>query len=359
MEQQRVVWLSVDPVRRKVDFYPTLIAQRIEKEFSERDRLSHATCVLGKDFFNATIHFHINGSFYQTTPGVSMGYRGGFKQPGYRSVLRNVVPENGRLKVYAKSCNGEWRIAATSHDSDIEFDEAIPEEAIITGTEFSQEDLQISPWKSEELSDNSDKLIVIWQWCRGTYIDGDPFKLSDQWWVPYNQENNESIENAFVNNLTETTIELPVIGSRKLVFVNNSSYAMQNSMDNAKVRNVRRVLKTVAELNKMFDSIQNPPVSHSEILAGLSESDIPHQFLCPILQEIMTDPVKTVDGFTYERDAIQRWFQIRVSSPLTGLDLQNSILIDNVELRETISTFVKELQEKNSDVELTANATAL
>lgn len=358
MAQQSVVWLSVDPVRRKVDFYPKAIAQRIEKEYSERDRHSHQTCVLGKDFFNATIHFHPNGSFYQTTPGVSMGYRGGFKQPGYRSVSRNVVPENGRLNVYAKSCNGEWRIAASSLDSDMEFDEAIPEEAIITGSETSQEDLQISTWKSEELSDSSDKLVAIWQWCRGTYIDGDPFKLSDQWWVPYNQENNENIENAFVNNLTETIIELPVIGPRKLAFVNNSCYAMQNSLDNTKVRNVRRVLKTVAELNKMFDLIQNPTLSHSDIIAGLSVSDIPHQFLCPILQEIMTDPVKTVDGFTYERDAIQRWFQIRISSPLTGLQLSSSTLVDNVELRETITIFVKELQEKNSEVELTANATA-
>lgn len=358
MEQQQIVWLSVDPVRRKVDFYPKTIAQRIEKEFSERDIYLHTTCVLGKDFFDATINFHPNGSLYQTTPGVSMGYRGGFKQPGYRSVLRTIVPENRELKVYAKSCHGEWRIVSSYLDSDIVFDEAIPDEAVITGSDSIAEDLQISSWKSEELSENSNKLVAIWQWCRGTYIDGDPFKLSDEWWVPYNQQNNENIDYAFTSNQSEITFDLPVIGERKLVFVNNTSYAMQKSLDNTKVRNVRRVIKTIAELNKMFDSIQNPPMSHSEIIAGLSESDIPHQFLCPILQEIMTDPVKTVDGFTYERDAIRRWFQIRISSPLTGLQLSSSTLVDNVELRETIATFVKELQEKNSEVELTANATA-
>ena len=27
----------------------------------------------------------------------------------------------------------------------------------------------------------------------------------------------------------------------------------------------------------MFDLIQNPPLSHSEIVAGLCESDIPHR----------------------------------------------------------------------------------
>ena len=346
MTQPGIVWLSVDPVRRKIDFYPKSIAQRIEKAFSERERYSHGICVLGKDFFDATIHFHPNGSLYQTTPGVSMGYRGGFKQPGYRSVMRSIVPENGRLKVYAKSWHGEWRIVVGYLDSDIVFDDTVPEEFIIDTNEPIQEELEINAWKSEELTENHDKLVAIWQWCRGTYIDGDPFKLSDKWWVPYNQENNENIEHAFTSNSSEATIELPVIGTRKLVFVSNSSYAMQNSLDNTKVRNVRRVIKTIAELNKMFDLIQNPPMSHSEIIAGLSESDIPHQFLCPILQEIMTDPVKTVDGFTYERDAILRWFQIKISSPLTGLQLLSSTLVDNIELKQAISTFVKELQEK-------------
>jgi hypothetical protein len=34
--------------------------------------------VLGKDFFNCTIHFYTSETCYQTTPGMSMG-RAGFK----------------------------------------------------------------------------------------------------------------------------------------------------------------------------------------------------------------------------------------------------------------------------------------
>lgn len=357
MSTTDIVWLSVDPVRRKVDFYPKAISLRIEKSFSERNRYNAGQCVLGKDFFNATIHFHPNGALYQTTPGVSMGYRGGFKQPGFRSVLRCIVPENGEVKIYAKLCNGELRIAGNNLDYDMEFNELVPEEVIITSN-TSEQELAINAWKSEELSDSSDKVVAIWQWCRGTYIDGDPFKLSDQWWVPYNQENNEKIENAFTSNESETIIDLPVIGERKIEFVSNTCYAMQNSLDNAKVRNVRRVIKTIAELNQMFNLIQNPSLSYSEIIAQMSESDVPHHFLCPILQEIMTDPVNTVDGFTYERSAIEHWFQIRISSPLTGLELSSSTLVRNEELKEAIAAFMTELQEKNSEVELTANATA-
>ena len=72
------VWLSVDPVCRKVDFYPRPIATRIEKAFQERDMYLPNQIVLGKDFFNCTIHFYTSETCYQTTPGMSMG-RAGFK----------------------------------------------------------------------------------------------------------------------------------------------------------------------------------------------------------------------------------------------------------------------------------------
>ena len=78
----RICWLSVDPVRRKLDFYPRAIAARVEKAFRERGAWSEGTlnssitlstehpssdpggvaaCVLGSDFFNATVHFHPSG----------------------------------------------------------------------------------------------------------------------------------------------------------------------------------------------------------------------------------------------------------------------------------------------------------
>ena len=66
-------------------------------------------------------------------------------------------------------------------------------------------------------------------------------------------------------------------------------------------------------------------------------SSVPEEFNCPILQEIMKNPVTTVDGFTYEREAIERWFSIRVSSPLTGLDLCSNILVEN----KTLADFVE------------------
>ena len=39
----RICWLSVDPVRRKLDFYPRAIAARVEKAFRERGAWSEGT----------------------------------------------------------------------------------------------------------------------------------------------------------------------------------------------------------------------------------------------------------------------------------------------------------------------------
>ncbi len=67
------IWASVDLVRRKVDIYPKTIALRIEKSYTERDLWMPSTCILGSDFFNATIHFHPSGTQYQTISGQSFG----------------------------------------------------------------------------------------------------------------------------------------------------------------------------------------------------------------------------------------------------------------------------------------------
>ena len=49
---------------------------------------------------------------------------------------------------------------------------------------------------------------------------------------------------------------------------------------------------------------------------------IPPDFICPITQEIMRDPVIALDGHSYERDAITQWFaRGRIKSPLTGAQL--------------------------------------
>ena len=51
------------------------------------------------------------------------------------------------------------------------------------------------------------------------------------------------------------------------------------------------------------------------------DAAVPPQFICPITQVIMTDPVTTADGHVYERAAIEEWLEEHVTSPITNEDL--------------------------------------
>ena len=52
-----------------------------------------------------------------------------------------------------------------------------------------------------------------------------------------------------------------------------------------------------------------------------SSGTVPTTFLCPITQDVLTDPVICADGHTYERAAITRWLAVNSTSPNTNLRL--------------------------------------
>ena len=58
--------------------------------------------------------------------------------------------------------------------------------------------------------------------------------------------------------------------------------------------------------------------------------------LCPITAEIMTDPVSTSDGYTFEREAISEWLRTHDTSPITGATLESKTLFPNYSLRAMI-----------------------
>ena len=94
------------------------------------------------------------------------------------------------------------------------------------------------------------------------------------------------------------------------------------------------------------------PAMHAEGGEGRSEAagpsqasearEVPDDFICPITSEIMTDPVSTVDGFTYERAAITEWLRTKDTSPKTGARLESTMLFPNHSLRSVIRAFTEE-----------------
>nr|XP_034178551.1 WD repeat, SAM and U-box domain-containing protein 1-like [Osmia lignaria]XP_034178553.1 WD repeat, SAM and U-box domain-containing protein 1-like [Osmia lignaria] len=71
------------------------------------------------------------------------------------------------------------------------------------------------------------------------------------------------------------------------------------------------------------------------------DTEVPHEFLCPITHEIMREPVQCSDGFTYEKAAINEWFLCgKYTSPMTNESLRDTSFTPNVALRNLIYTFL-------------------
>ena len=66
------------------------------------------------------------------------------------------------------------------------------------------------------------------------------------------------------------------------------------------------------------------------------EEEPPDDFICPITQEMMSDPAMAADGHSYERQQIERWLTTKSTSPLTGGELDHPFLAPNHMLRRQI-----------------------
>ena len=156
-------------------------------------------------------------------------------------------------------------------------------------------------------------------------------------------ETNVQIEEAFSSSQDDVQFMLPSMDTPiKIAFKRGQSFALQKNEARGSERAVRRVIKTVQDIKAMLDRMATPPIDLVDLVSTLPEGTVPHHFLCPIFQEIMSDPVKTIDGFTYDRPAIERWFQSAHTSPLTNLPLTSLALEPNVSLRQKIEEFARQ-----------------
>ena len=91
-------------------------------------------------------------------------------------------------------------------------------------------------------------------------------------------------------------------------------------------------------------NLPKPVVRQVEV--GSSEnpqmSQPPEEFLCPITFELMTDPVISNEGISYERAAIENWLRVGNSRcPVTRQPLQRRDLRPNRALRNLIEAWKK------------------
>ncbi|XP_066468133.1 WD repeat, SAM and U-box domain-containing protein 1 [Tiliqua scincoides] len=79
---------------------------------------------------------------------------------------------------------------------------------------------------------------------------------------------------------------------------------------------------------------------------------IPDEFLCPITQELMKEPVIAADGYSYEKEAMENWIiRKRHSSPMTNLPLQRLVLTPNRNLKMAINRWLETQSKYNEKPE--------
>lgn len=80
-------------------------------------------------------------------------------------------------------------------------------------------------------------------------------------------------------------------------------------------------------------------------------------FMCPITHAVMSDPVISIDGYTYERSAIAQWFQSSRKSPVTGVQLAHRLLTPNHAIRTLLKSLIDAIECGDREVKDASQST--
>ena len=107
-------------------------------------------------------------------------------------------------------------------------------------------------------------------------------------------------------------------------------------------RNLRRMVRgTVAEV-----CISALLSARDDYVAELARAvKPPHEYLCPISQDLMKDPVSCSNGQCYERVEIAKWLKKHQTDPLSNARLKDKKLTPTVPLKKLIRQWQEEHPE--------------
>ncbi|KAJ1702342.1 hypothetical protein LUZ63_002121 [Rhynchospora breviuscula] len=161
-------------------------------------------------------------------------------------------------------------------------------------------------------------------------------------WQPLNISNRveEAIHNGNLHSVIDPSAgEWPFVQASQLAHLGLRCIQLSRMKCADLVTDVWQVIKTMMQVAAMSAC----PLSFA--LAS-EDQHVPSYFICPIFQEIMTDPHIAADGFTYEAEAIRGWLNSgHDRSPMTNLKLANKELIPNRALRSVILEWFPNLSQ--------------
>ncbi|XVE93997.1 hypothetical protein REPUB_Repub01dG0242400 [Reevesia pubescens] len=180
--------------------------------------------------------------------------------------------------------------------------------------------------------------------------DTQDIELAMDMMVMFSKKDDRNADSAILERLANK-LELHTIADLKAETAAIRKLVKHRGGQNETIQQILDLLgkfKQIAGIDETF-SLDGPisTRNHQRCRSSL----VPHEFLCPITLEIMTDPVIVATGQTYERESIRKWLNSkRTTCPKTGQTLEHLSLAPNFALRNLIQQW----SEKNN-VELPKN----
>ncbi|XP_057435698.1 U-box domain-containing protein 15 [Lotus japonicus] len=166
--------------------------------------------------------------------------------------------------------------------------------------------------------------------------DTQDIELAMDMMVVFSDEDDRNADSAIVERLakklelhTVEDLEVETVAVRNLATERKGQQA-DSTQRIIKLLNKFKQIAGMEESNVIDDPVMPKMLGRSTSLV------IPHEFLCPITLEIMTDPVIVASGQTYERESIEKWFESshntcpKTRQPLAHLQLAPNCALKNL-----------------------------
>ncbi|KAL0016814.1 hypothetical protein SO802_003883 [Lithocarpus litseifolius] len=189
---------------------------------------------------------------------------------------------------------------------------------------------------SDELKEQIELMCVQLRRARRR-TDTQDIELAMDMMVVFSKKDDRNADSAIIERLakkldlhTVEDLKIETIAVRNLVRERGG----QNADTTQQIIEILNKFKQIAgmELTNVLDDPVMP-----KMLEKCPSLLIPHEFLCPITLEIMTDPVIVASGQTYERESILKWFDSNHRTcPKTRQTLAHLSIAPNFALKNII-----------------------
>ncbi|XVE67305.1 hypothetical protein DITRI_Ditri08aG0150000 [Diplodiscus trichospermus] len=182
--------------------------------------------------------------------------------------------------------------------------------------------------------------------------DTQDMELAMDMMVVFSKKDDRNADSAILERLANK-LELHTIADLKAETAAIRKLVKQRGGQNETIQQILDLLGKFKQIAGIDETVSlDGPIS-TRTLQRCQSSLIPHEFLCPITLEIMTDPVIVATGQTYERESIRKWLNSNHRTcPKTGQTLEHLSLAPNFALRNLILQWCEknnvELPKKDS-----------